>query len=220
MPKSEYHHAVDVIQSTLRPRLMERGFRCRGRAFNRITDDGLTQVISIQMGPFEPPGTVPIPGLREDLHGWFTVNLGVYVPEVALHHGGGGAGSWVREYHCDIRARLGQVCSDDKDIWWPADASPAVIEAVSERLRIGGLPWLDRFSTRDRILAELKELTRSPWTSTPRIVMALIQLARGDAAAAHLLLAAQASEAATMHPRHADYVRQLALKLGVGPLDG
>ena len=45
------------------------------------------------MGSFDPPGTTHIPGLRENLYGRFTVNLGVYVPEVARNHGGGEAKS-------------------------------------------------------------------------------------------------------------------------------
>ena len=37
---------------------------------------------------FDPPGTVYVPGLTQDLYGKFTVNLGVYVPEVAEYQGG------------------------------------------------------------------------------------------------------------------------------------
>src|ERR1044071_7934034 len=100
MAKSRYAEAVDEIHGKLRPFLKARGFKARGRAFNRLTDDGLTQVIDMQMGAADPPGTTYIPGRRENLHGLFTVNLGVYVPEVARHHGGGEARSWVQDYHC------------------------------------------------------------------------------------------------------------------------
>jgi DNA-binding transcriptional LysR family regulator len=46
-------------------------------------------------------------GLRENLYGIFTVNLGVYVPEVAANHGAGCAKNWVQEYNCCIHARQG-----------------------------------------------------------------------------------------------------------------
>ena len=220
MPKSAYHVAVDAIQATIRPWLQEQGFRVRGRAFNRVTDDGLTQVISIQMGPFEPPGTVEIPGLRENLHGLFTVNLGVYVPEIALHHWGGGAKAWVHESDCAIRARLGRVCTEARDLWWQAVAIPEVVEAIRERLSVYGLPWLQRFATRELVLRELHGLDRSHWVAAPRIAMAIIRWARGEAAEAHALLADQAAEAATSHRGHAEYVRELALRLGLGILDG
>src|SRR5690606_24175664 len=90
--KSAEVAAMDVIQRGVRPLLKEAGFRGSGRTFNRGTPDGLTQVVRFQMGSFDPPGTTDIPGLRENRYGWFTVNLGVYVPEVAKHHGGGEAG--------------------------------------------------------------------------------------------------------------------------------
>ena len=77
MPKSAYAKAVDAIQGSLRPFLRLNGFGMRGRTFNRATDDGLTQVVSIQMGASDPPGTTYSPGLRENLHGLFAVNLGV-----------------------------------------------------------------------------------------------------------------------------------------------
>ena len=51
MEKSLYAQAVDKIQSAIRPLLRERGFRVRGRTLNRQTDDGLIQVVNIQMGP-------------------------------------------------------------------------------------------------------------------------------------------------------------------------
>ena len=107
MAKSKYAKAVDHIQAALRPFLKERGFRVRGRSFNRLTEDQLIQVVKIQMGPSDPPGTTYIPGLRENLHGLFTINLGVYVPEVARNHIMGEAKSWVQEGHCCVRARMG-----------------------------------------------------------------------------------------------------------------
>ncbi len=154
MAKSNFAHAVDQIQGVLRPVLKDRGFSVRGRTFNCVTDDGLTQVVSIQMGASDPPGTTYIPGLRENLHGLFTVNLGVYVPEVARYHGGGEARSWVQEYHCCVRARLGDASGEKQDIWWHARTDGAVVDDVRRLLELGGLPFLDRFSSRDRILAE------------------------------------------------------------------
>jgi hypothetical protein len=74
MAKSIYAQAVDDIQAALRPFLKSRGFRFRGRTFNRTTEDGLTEVVNIQMGVWDPPGTTYIPGLRENLHGLFMVN--------------------------------------------------------------------------------------------------------------------------------------------------
>src|SRR5436190_21871644 len=94
--KSETAKQMDGLQAALRPTLQRWGFRGRGRTFNRTTQDGLTQVITFQMGSFDPPGTTHIPGLRENMYGRFTINLGVYVPEVARHQAGGEAKSIVQ----------------------------------------------------------------------------------------------------------------------------
>jgi hypothetical protein len=81
--KSDIAKSLDGLQAKLRPVLKDYGFRARGRTFNRTTSDGLTQVVNLQMGRFDPPGTTYVPGLRDNLYGKFTVNLGAFVPEVA-----------------------------------------------------------------------------------------------------------------------------------------
>jgi Domain of unknown function (DUF4304) len=218
MAKSTYAQAVDDIQKALRHFLKGRGFKVRGRTFNRTTEDGLTQVVSIQMGAPDPPGTTYIPGFRKNLRGWFTVNLGVYVPEVARHHGGGEAKSWVQEYHCCVRARLGDVSGEDRDVWWHARSDDAVIDEVRRRLELGALPFLERFSTRDKILAQWHGRSENMGASSPpRIVMAIILAERGHKDRARELLAEQVLE--TRNPGHPDHVRKLANELAVGSLD-
>ena len=217
MARSAYAEAVDQIQLAVRPLMHAHGFKVRGRTFNRRTEDGLTQVVNFQMGPSDPPGTTYIPGLRENLHGLFTVNLGVYVPEVARIAGGGGAQSWVQDYHCCIRARLAEAAGKERDLWWYARPDIAIIENIRHLLEVGGFPCLDRFSTRDKILAEWRDRAENLAASRPpRIVMAIILAERGKTEPARALLAQQVLE--TRNPRHPDYVRELARKLGVGPL--
>lgn len=219
MAKSNHSKAVDEIQNALSPFLKARGFGVRGRTFNRTTEDVLTQVVNIQMGASDPPRTTYIPGFRENLHGLFTVNLGVYVPEVARHHGGGEARAWVQEYHCCVRARLGEVSGKRRDVWWRAQVDDAVVGDVRSRLEVGGLPFLDRFSTRDRILAEWSDRSENMGASgPPRIVTAIILAERGQKERARSLLAQQAFE--TRNPGHREYVRKLANELALGSLDG
>ena len=195
------------------------GFRVRGRTFNRATCDGLTQVVNIQMGASDPPWTTYFPGLRENLHGLFTVNLGVYVPEAAKHHGGMQAKSWIQDYHCCIRARLGEACGAASDVWWPASSESVVIDDVHLRLETGGLSFLDRFATRDDILSEwAKSADNVGASSPPRIVMAIILSVRNQKDKARDLLAQQVLE--TRNPGHPEYVRSLAKRLGIGGLDG
>jgi hypothetical protein len=52
------------------------GFKKSGNNYNRPVADGLVQVVSFQSGPYVSM-----------FHGQFTVNLGVYVPSVAVLEG-------------------------------------------------------------------------------------------------------------------------------------
>lgn len=139
---------------------------------------------------------------------------------MALYHYGSPAKSSVPVGGCAIRTRLGSAAGEERDLWWRAEACGEVIEDVRDRLRMAGLPWLERFGSRDRILGAFEGLERSPWTNTPRIVSAVIRVARGETAAGRTLLTAQLSDATMTRPLHASYVRELALKLGLDPLDG
>ncbi len=48
------------------------GYRKRRHNFSRLSaSDGFVQMLGFQMGAFDPPGTVEIPGLRPDLYGGF-----------------------------------------------------------------------------------------------------------------------------------------------------
>ena len=170
------------------------------------------------MGPSDPPGTTYFPGLRDNLHGLFTVNLGVYVPEVARHHGGGEAKSWVQEYHCCLRARLGDADGEEADIWWHAKEDASVIEDVQNCLEQSGFAYLEQYSTRDRILRDLGGRSSDAGLGSPRrIVMAVILTERSEKERARELLQRQTLE--THNPGHPDYVRGLAARLGLGSLD-
>jgi Domain of unknown function (DUF4304) len=217
MPKSDLVNQMDEIQAKLRPLLKDEGYRVRDRTLNRTTNDGLTQVINFQMGSFDPPGTTNIPGLCENLYGKFTVNLGVYVPEVALYHGGSEARSFVREYNCCIRTRLG-TAEPKKEFWWVVRADNELISDVTQQLVHQGLPFLERFNSRDRILSALRGLSENIFLSPPRIVCAIILAVRGDVDSSRVLLEAQSHE--TRNPKHPEYVRGLAQRLGLGNLDG
>src|SRR5262249_51976295 len=83
------------------------------------------------------------------------VNLGVFVAEVAEHHGAGPPRSYPHEYNCCLRARLGELSGSDRDVWWSASPELAVISQVQGLLESTGFPFLNRFGSRDRILREL-----------------------------------------------------------------
>jgi hypothetical protein len=217
--KSELVETVDRLQVKLRAFLKDQGFRARGRTFNRKTSDGLIQVIQIQMGSFDPPGTTYIPGLRQNLYGKFTINLGVYVPEVAEYYVSGAAGPFIQEIRCCLRARLGTLGPEKADVWWAIRQDDELDREIKLRLERDALSFFKQFGTRDAILAELQGMTTPPFAASgpPRIICAIILAKRGLTTEARSLLASQARE--TRNPGHPAYVRALAERLGLGALD-
>src|ERR1700722_18583045 len=191
--KSEFAQVLDGLQAKLGLALKQWGFRRRGRTFNRTTSDGLTEVVNLQMGSFDPPGMTYIPGLRENLYGKFAVNLGVSVPEVVEQHGGKPPKAFIHDYHCCVRARLGHVGPEGRDIWWDLQGENHLAEELEVRLSSDAIPFLRRLDTRDKILTEYSAVTRSSYAITPpRIVCAIILVERGRIGDARALLAAQA----------------------------
>jgi hypothetical protein len=213
MVKSELVAGMDELQQRLTPRLRQFGFSKHGRTHNRTTSDGLTQVVGFQMGSFDPPGTTYIPGLRENLYGRFAVNLGIYVPEVARHHGGGEPKKIIRDYNCCIRSRLGRSAKGEP--WWAISYYDTVADEIGRLLEIEAFPLFRRFECRDQILAEFSYVAdNNDLIAVPRIVCALILFERGERGAAQRLLALQARDH-TRNPGHPAYVADLARRLGI-----
>ena len=216
--RSEPVREMDALQAVLKPDLKRWGFRSRARGYNRPTSDGLTQVIEFQMGRFDPPGTYVIPGMRENLYGRFTINLGVFVPEVTRYKGvGDAAPAFVREIDCCVRTRIGNLSPEQADLWWSLAPNPSRVDDIRTRLERDGLPFLERFGTRNKILAELATESGDTFARPRRIKSAIILAELGRTDEARELLSAQARESDS--PPHTEYVRELAGKLRLGNLD-
>jgi hypothetical protein len=215
--KSDMAKAMDELHAKLRPFFKQKGFRSRGRAFNRATSDGLTQVVNLQMGSFDLPGTTYFPGLRENRYGKFAINLGVYVPEVAKYLGGT-TSSFVQEYQCCVRTRLGRLEPQQSNVWWDIRRDSGFVRELQERLGQDALQFFDRFGSRDAILTKYSSATEALYVGQPpRMVCAIILAKRGQVAEARALLAEQAKE--RRNPRHPAYVWALAARLGLGDLE-
>jgi hypothetical protein len=207
MAKTKTAAAMDELQSHLRPFFQQRGYRLRARTFNRGTSDGLVHVISFQMG-------------QRSLQGKFTVNVGVYVPEVARVEYGPNGRSFVQEPECCVRHRLGTLGPEHRDLWWDLLPNGPSAESLQLRLERDALPFLARFETRDSVFQELSRLKGNSGAGMPpRLVCAILLVHRGQDTKAKETLAAQIREAMNKgHKGHADYVQRLAEHLGLGSI--
>jgi len=215
MEKSQFAEQLDEIQTALVPFFKGDGFKKRGRTYNRPSADNLISVINFQMGAFDPPGTTYIPGIRENFYGLFTINLGIFVPEVYAVQSGGEAKNFVQEYHCHIRARLGMLGPKRQNIWWKANCSQELIDDLQKRLEMDALPFLQHFESREAIIRDWPDYydKNKIGPSTPNIVLAVILANRGRKDEARTFLEKQIKE--TQHTGHKEYVRSLAKSLGL-----
>lgn len=215
--KSDLAKNLDKIQRQLRPLLKQQGFRERGRSFNRTTADGLTHVLAIWMANFDPPGTKHIPGLRSDYYGKFTIDIGVFVPEVHKWTKSYSPREFIREPECCMRRRLGTLKTDFTDVWWDIRTDAAFIDDLQRRLRDTAFPFYERAENRDSILQQCvdSDYERLGFETPPRIVCAIILFERGERDAARSLLR-QHIQNSDDHPGHVEYVRGLMERMGLG----
>ncbi|MCE9576612.1 MAG: DUF4304 domain-containing protein [Deltaproteobacteria bacterium] len=139
MAATPAQQALDaVIARAITPALKPLGYRKTGRTF-RCTAARAVRVVNVQASRSSTAQRLT-----------FAINLGVYYPEVGalgeslyrFSPGPAGPG----EADCQLRQRLGALCTGRDDLWWEVIAGTEldpVTAAVADALRTHGLPWLD-----------------------------------------------------------------------------
>ena len=144
---SEIGKRIDeIITLDLGPRLKVAGYRKRGRTFHAASPDHV-KVVNVQASRWNEGNT-----------GSFTVNLGVFFPEVATLSEARPLRGPPKEYHCTVRQRLGLLMHDGKDIWWRIDSttvSEVLARKVGTAWSVFARPWLERVSDLSGAHAEL-----------------------------------------------------------------
>lgn len=151
-----------AIARRLGPFLRSRGFAKSARNFHCRHGD-VWQVVNVQASQ----------GNNRD-NGKFTINLGVYHPEVAALVGSVAQGK-PKEYQCTIRTRIGDLMPGKADFWWSlnADSDPDSISAeVCSVIQTVGLRWLERGLDLRNVSADLRD--------QPSLVSAAACLALGN----------------------------------------
>lgn len=204
--------AMKQIVAAAAPLLKSAGFKKRRHSFNRRVEDGLVHLVAFQMGPYDPSGRPDVlAGIRLNLHGLFTINLGVFVPE--MNRLGPPASSWINDYNCQLRKRIGELMPEQNDVWLPLDFEPSKQQAI-DALRDVGLLWLGQFTNRQVILNKFRAGDAEDLGMTPAAALDIadLLLATGNIhAAEHTVRNYLAS--ANVLPNHRDYVENQYLEL-------
>jgi hypothetical protein len=182
--------AMKAVVEDVRPVLRAAGFRKRAHTFNRTVEPGLVHVVTFRMGPFDPPGLVEIPGVRENLYGLFSVHLGVFIEEAWRLEGFGSrpgspptGKSWVNDYDCQVRRLVDNLAGETMNYMWPLD-DPSVGHAMVELLELDAFAWFDRFDSRAAIVTALESAPRESYGITgqgpDRLLAVKLRLGAGD----------------------------------------
>jgi len=224
--KSIFAERMDEVQSLLWPKLKAAGFCKRGRTFNRSEEDGIVQVINLQMWP-SPIGQPS--ALDNAMYGTFAVNLGVYISEVY-------AAKYPKirafpiDADCAIRTRLDRLIGESDFAWSLKDKFAGLMKpkvdalaaSVWEAMEREGFPFLERYSTRAKIIDDwIGEPGCPGYSGIARVDVAIMKTAAGDMAAAAQLLDEHIGKVDPARPNgrfHVAYVRELAERLGLRKL--
>ena len=137
----------NVIRGDLALRLKEAGYKKAARTFFAERADH-TRVVNVQSDKW-----------NQGSHGGFTINLGVYLPQVALiTEALPLSGLYPKEYECSVQVRLGALMHEGQDVWWKIEAGtdvPKLAAEVGKAWAAFGQPWLERVSTLEGAHAEL-----------------------------------------------------------------
>jgi hypothetical protein len=180
--KSPVVEKMDSIQKQVGHFLKLKGFKKVGRSFNRSAMDGIVHVVGFQMGEY-PIGNYVVPGLRENLYGKFTVNLGVSLPCVLLAERGNLPKSSVHDYDCEIRGRLSSIANIGPDVWWPLDDSISeTADQIISHLSKSGLSFFENYSSYDLVLGSYQKFDGFPNQNAGRAALgaAITAWAIGD----------------------------------------
>jgi hypothetical protein len=139
-----------------------------------------------------------------------TLNCGVLDPEVYAYCWPRHPPARLQEPDCTVRARVGDLRTDRRDVWWPKadDSTPKQLtEAVEEHL----LPFIERMHSREAMAGWLEETRVVKRRYPPPIIyLAVLRFLSGDTAAAcDLLRALRAKTSGPWHDRVGEILARL-----------
>lgn len=210
---TDFKTQLDTIEKEVFGKLKPLGFRRNGRAFNRRLDSGLIQVINFQSGQYPIGQGYEIPGLRENLYGKFTVNLGVCIESLYKLEFPTKSRKYYKEYECQIRNRLG-VLLTGQDNWWKlTDDNKQIAQEISEGIVTKAFDWFSDVDTKEKITLNNGQF---PYDTTPRAKLdTALMVWLDDKAKGSELFKEYYQSIRTTESPHKKYVIDLANELNI-----
>lgn len=218
--KNNYKAALDEIQSKIFIELKDKGFKKKGRTFNRKVDENIIQVINFQSGKYElKPNKSPAFFIERNLYGKFTINIGVVVlplRKLETKHDDEPK-SFYQEYECLVRTRLPMLVSGEDD-WWNIDLKALkTIEDINNIYIPKGLKWLEQINSIDKIIENLGKIG---YGCTPRYKFDIALLVwTKNKEQGHKLCQEYYDSLIDEKQGHKNYIKELTKKIGINLID-
>jgi Domain of unknown function (DUF4304) len=179
MTKSNHSNRLDAIADFLWLELRTLNYRKSKRLFNRIQPDGIVHVIDLHMGQS-----------WSTLQGKFTVEVGIFIPEVYRAFWEKPTPKFITSPDCDERKRLGVLGKSGQDIWWDLTGDERTIGSeVLDLLLKYGEQYFSQFSSREKLLAQWEqERFQKNLSERKKLIMAIMLAHCGEKKRANELL--------------------------------
>ncbi len=138
-----------------------KGFKKKARNFYKALDGGVFLLVNVQGSMY-----------NDNQDARYTVNLGVFFPEIYEMVGFGNVDTVPSIPDCSISKRIGHLKPEKTDFWWqltPSSNLQQLATDVSASVERYGLPWLQENSSISEASAELKG--QNPFTAAATAVI-------------------------------------------------
>lgn len=145
----------EIINLELKALMKSQGYKKKARNFYKELDGGMFLIVNVQASIY-----------NDTNEGQFTINFGVYFPEIYEFVGFGNKSVVPTIPDCSTSKRIGQLLPEGKDYWWkitPKSDFIQIAKELSGAVENYGLPWLKNNSSLVKASKELKN--QNPFTA-------------------------------------------------------
>jgi len=165
----------DLVKMFVSPLLKRHGFKKKRLTWNKTTADGFNQVVDFQVSKFSCP--------EEES---FTINLGVFFPDVWRKCWAKEPPKFVNEEDCFPRVRVAQLLNgfsqESTDYWWTCNTE-VEIDKVGKEIEVllekECLPFLDKMLNIQNVI-RLYSSGSVKLTPIEKIYLAIMKYSTGD----------------------------------------
>jgi hypothetical protein len=160
--KTENTQGFENLIATLHQTMAPEGFRKSGNTIYRQQTDGIRHIVYFQRGQS-----------WSSLAGEFTVELGVFIPEIFTAYWNKSVPKHLSSGICEINERLGMLGESGQDKWWKQSSNPKQVEnEIFSLLNKEGREYFSQYSSREVIL-ETMEKQRQSGKLRPRGILSM-----------------------------------------------